>query len=74
MMKNISILLVIVGIAVIIYCLTYFHPLINAVDSDTMTANSNGTRTSEWPLFIGILTTFVGICFYFISTDEKKKA
>lgn len=71
-MKKISILLIIVGIAVIIYCLTYFHPLINAVDSDTMTASSNGIKTSEWPLFIGILTTFVGICFYFISTDKKK--
>ena len=74
MMKKISILLVIIGILVIVYCLTYFHPLINAVDSDTMTANSHGVKTAEWPLFIGILTTFVGICFYFIGVSDEKKA
>lgn len=73
-MKKISILLVIVGILVIVYCLTYFHPLINVVDSDTMTANPSGTKTAEWPLFLGILTTFVGICFYLIGVSEEKKA
>ena len=73
-MKKISILLVIIGVAVTIYCLIYFKPLINPVDSDPMTANSHGVKTSEWPIFIGILTTFVGVCFYFIGVADEKKA
>jgi len=73
MMKKISILLIIIGVAVIIYCLYFFHPLLNAADSDTMSVNPHGTRSPQWPLFIGILTTFVGICFYFIGVDEEKK-
>jgi amino acid transporter len=74
MMKKISILLVIIGVAVIIACLVYFRPMANPVDSDTMTVNPHSIRTSEWPLFIGILTTFVGVCFYFIGVAEEKKA
>ena len=74
MMKKISILLVIIGVAVTIACLVYFRPLANPVDSDAMTVNPQGIKTSEWPLFIGILTTFVGVCFYFIGVAEGKKA
>ena len=73
MMKKISILLIIIGIAVIIYCLYFFHPLLNAVDSDSMSVNPHGVRSPQWHLFIGILTAFVGICFYFIGVDEEKK-
>ena len=74
-MKRVSILLTVIGIILIFVALFYFRPALNPVDSDTMTVGPSGVKTSEWPLFIGILTTFVGICFYFISVaDEKKKA
>ncbi len=73
-MKKTSIVLIIVGVAVIIACLIYFRPGLNPVDSDTMTTTPSGIKTSEWPLFIGILTTFVGICFFFIGVADEKKA
>jgi hypothetical protein len=71
-MKATSILITIVGIAILIYCLTYFRPALNAVDSDALTSNPKGGMTSEWPLFIGILTTFVGITFSYIAFTAKK--
>ncbi len=64
----------IIGVAITIACLVYFKPLINAVDSDAMTVTPKGVRTSEWPLFIGLLTIFVGVCFYLIGLSEDKKA
>ena len=70
-MKLISIIITLVGLAVLIYCLTYFRPALNAVDSDALTVNPKGAMTSEWPLFIGILTTFVGITFFFVSLSDK---
>ena len=73
-MKKISILILIIGVIITIYCITYFKPYLNVVDSDTMTASPHNIRTSEWPLFIGLLTTFVGICFFFVSLAEEKKA
>lgn len=73
-MKRVSIILTVVGIIVIFAAIYYFSPALNPVDSDTMTVNPKGIKTSEWPLFIGILTTFVGICFYFISVADEKKA
>jgi amino acid transporter len=74
MMKKTSIVIIIVGIAITIACIVYFRPAINVADSDSMTVGPNGVKTSEWPLFIGILTTFVGVCFYFIGAAEEKKA
>lgn len=74
MMKKTSIIIIIIGIAVTIACIVYFRPMINPVDSDAMTVNPKGVKTSEWPLFIGILTTFVGVCFYFIGVADDKKA
>jgi amino acid transporter len=74
MMKRTSIIIIIIGVAITIACLIYFRPALNPVDSDTMTVNPQGIKTSEWPLFIGLLTTFVGICFFFISLAEQKKA
>ena len=73
-MKKISILILVIGVIITIYCITYFKPFLNAVDSDTMTVNPHKIRTAEWPLFIGLLTTFVGICFYFVGVAEEKKA
>lgn len=70
-MKRTSILITIVGIAIIVYCLIFFRPAINAVDSDTMSVNPGGIRSPEWPLFVGILTTFVGIVFYLVATHDK---
>ena len=72
-MKRTSIIIIIVGVAITIACLVYFRPALNPVDSDTMTVNPQGVRTTEWPLFIGLLTTFVGVCFYFIGAGEEKK-
>lgn len=74
MMKKTSILLIIIGVAVTIACIVYFKPVLNPVDSDTMTVNPKGIKTSEWPLFIGLLTTFVGVCFFLISIADDKKA
>jgi amino acid transporter len=73
-MKRNSIIIMIIGVAITIACLVYFKPLINPVDSDTMTVTPHGVRTSEWPLFIGLLTIFVGVCFYLIGLSEDKKA
>ena len=73
-MKRNSIIIIIIGIAITIACLVYFKPAINPVDSDTMTVASRGVKTSEWPLFIGLLTIFVGICFFLIGLSEDKKA
>jgi len=73
-MKRVSILLTVIGIILIFVALYYFRTALNVADSDPMTINPKGIRTSEWPLFIGILTTFVGICFYFIAVADEKKA
>jgi amino acid transporter len=73
-MKRTSIIIIIVGVAITIACLVYFRPALNVADSDTMTVNPQGIKTTEWPLFIGLLTTFVGICFFFIGAAEEKKA
>jgi hypothetical protein len=74
MMKKISIVLILIGVVVTIACIVYFKPALNPVDSDTMTISSKGIKTSEWPLFIGLLTTFVGVCFFLIGAAEEKKA
>ena len=73
-MKRTSIVIIIIGIAITIACIVYFRPMLNVVDSDPMTVTPHGEKTSEWPLFIGLLTTFVGVCFYFIGASEEKKA
>jgi hypothetical protein len=70
-MKATSIIVIIIGVAVTIFCLTYFRPALNVADSDAMTVNPKGTMTSEWPLFIGLLTTFVGICFFIVSSTKR---
>ena len=73
-MKKTSILLIIIGVAVTIACVVYYKPALDVVDSETMTVGSHGIKTSEWPIFIGLLTTFVGICFYIIGVADEKKA
>ena len=70
-MKATSIIVIIIGVAITIFCLTYFKPALNVADSDTMTINPKGGMTSEWPLFIGLLTTFVGVCFFIVSLNKK---
>jgi len=70
-MKATSIFITLAGIAITVFCLIYFKQGVNAVDSDAMTLNPKHAMTSEWPLFIGILTTFVGITFYFVATHDK---
>ena len=72
-MKKISILLIVVGVIVTIGLIIYFRPEVNAVDSNSMTIDRSGNQVSEWPLFIGIIFTFVGGVFYYVSHYEKKK-
>jgi hypothetical protein len=70
-MKTTSIFVTIAGIIITIYCIIYFRPGLNVVDSEPMTVNPSHAMTSEWPIFIGLLTTFVGITFYFVSTHTR---
>jgi amino acid transporter len=70
-MKKVSVLLIIVGIIVTIGLIIYFRSVVNPVDSDAMTIDRSGSQVSEWPLFIGIIFTFVGTVFYYVSHTEK---
>jgi hypothetical protein len=71
-MKKISVLLFIVGVIVTIGMVIYFRAEVNPADSDSMTIDRSGNMVSEWPLFIGIILTFVGAVFYYVSHSEKK--
>jgi hypothetical protein len=71
-MKKVSVLLIVVGIIVTIGLIIYYRGVVNPVDSDSMTIDRSGNQVSEWPLFIGIILTFVGIVFYYVSHSEKK--
>ncbi|HVW14492.1 MAG TPA: hypothetical protein VHB54_11730 [Mucilaginibacter sp.] len=73
-MKTKSIIVIIIGLAITIFCLYYFRPALNVVDSDPVNVNPAGIRAARWPLFAGILTTFVGVVFLFISFDNERKA
>jgi len=72
-MKKISILLFVVGIIVTIGLIIYFRSVVNVADSDPMTIDRSGNQVSEWPLFIGIILTFVGGVFFYVALDEEKK-
>jgi hypothetical protein len=71
-MKKISIALFIAGIIITIGLVIYYRGQVNAVDSDSMTIDRSGNQVSEWPVFIGIIFTFVGAVFYYVSHTEKK--
>lgn len=71
-MKITSILLFITGIIVTIGLIIYFRSVVNPVDSDAMTIDRSGNQVSEWPLFIGIILTFVGGVFFYVALSEKK--
>ena len=70
-MKTTSILLIIAGIIVTIFCVIHFKTVVNPVDSDPMTIVPSGSKESQWPIFIGIILTFVGITFYFVSQSKS---
>lgn len=70
-MKIVSTLLIIIGIIITIGLIVYYKDVVNPVDSDSMTIGGSG-MTAKWPLFIGIIFTFVGIVFYYVSHTEKK--
>lgn len=70
-MKITSILLIIAGIIVMIFCILHFKTVVNPVDSDAMTITPDGSKVSTWPIFIGIILTFVGITFYFVSQSKS---
>jgi hypothetical protein len=71
-MKKISVILFVVGVITTIGLIIYFRGQVNPVDSDSMTIDRSGNMVSEWPLFIGIIFTFVGAVFYYVSHSEKK--
>ena len=71
-MKLTSIILFLSGVALTIYLIIYFRSVVNPVDSDPMTISRSGSQVSEWPLFIGIILTFVGGVFYYVAVTEKK--
>jgi uncharacterized membrane protein len=71
-MKKTSILLIIVGIIITIGLIIYYKDVVNSVDSDSMTIDHGGSMTAKWPLFIGIIFTFVGCVFFYVSHTEKK--
>jgi hypothetical protein len=71
-MKKISIALFILGIIITIGLVIYYRGVVNPVDSDSMTIDRSGNQVSKWPVFIGIIFTFVGGVFYYVSHSEKK--
>lgn len=71
-MKKVSVLLIIIGIIITIGLIVYYKDVVNPVDSDSMTINGSGGMTAKWPLFVGIIFTFVGIVFYYVSHTEEK--
>lgn len=71
-MKRTSIIIFLAGVIITIYCIIYFRPILDVVDSDPMTVNPSGDKVAPWPLFIGIYTTFVGAVFYYVSHAAKK--
>jgi amino acid transporter len=73
-MKKISLLLIIVGVIVTIGLIIYFRSSLNVADSDPMTIDRSGSQVSRWPIFIGIILTFVGTVFYYVGHYEDKKA
>ena len=73
-MKKFSVLLIVIGVIITIGLIIYFRSVSNPVDSGSMTIDRGGSMVSEWPLFIGIIFTFVGIVFYYVSHYEKKKS
>jgi uncharacterized integral membrane protein len=71
-MKKLSILVFLVGVAITIFLVIYYRSVVNPVDAETMDINPAGNMIAEWPLFIGILTTFVGGVFYYVSHYGKR--
>jgi len=71
-MKITSILLFLSGIIITIGLIIYFRSVVNPVDSDAMTIDRSGNQVSAWPIFIGIIFTFVGGVFYYVAHSEKK--
>jgi uncharacterized membrane protein len=70
-MKKVSVILIIAGIIGILFCVFYYNHMVNPVDSDPMAVKPGGAQTSEWPVFIGIILTFVGITFYYASHSKS---
>jgi hypothetical protein len=71
-MKKLSILIFIIGVAITVGLIIYYRPETNPVDSEPVAINRSGEMTAEWPLFIGLLTTFVGAVFFYVSHYGKK--
>jgi hypothetical protein len=71
-MKKVSIIFIVVGILITIGLVIYYRGVVNPVDSDSMTIDRSGNQVSEWPVFIGIILTFVGMVFFYVSHTEKK--
>jgi uncharacterized BrkB/YihY/UPF0761 family membrane protein len=71
-MKRTSVIIFLAGVIITIYCIIYFRPVLDVVDSDTMTVNPSGDKVAPWPLFVGLYTAFVGAVFYYVSHSSRK--
>ena len=71
-MKNISILLFIVGLVITVGLAIYYKSEVNPVDYDEITISHSGEMISKWPIFIGIGLMFVGATFFYASLSPKK--
>lgn len=71
-MKKTSIFLIIIGVIITISLIIYYKSVVNPVDSDSMTMVPDGHMVSKWPIFIGIICTFVGCVFFYVAQSEKK--
>jgi uncharacterized membrane protein len=71
-MKKFSILLFVLGIVITVGLIIYYKSVVNPVDAEVMDINPSGDMISEWPLFIGIICTFVGAVFYYVAQYGKK--
>jgi hypothetical protein len=71
-MKKASVVILLVGVVITVGLVIYYRSMVNPVDADPMDINPSGAMIAEWPLFIGILTTFVGAVFYYVARYGKK--
>ena len=62
----------VIGVILTIYLIIYYRDVANVVDSEPVTIDHSGNISAEWPLFIGIIFTFVGAVFYYIAQYGKK--
>jgi len=63
--------LIIIGVIITVALIIYYKSVPDLVDSDSMTIAPDGHMVSKWPIFIGIIFTFVGCVFFYVAQSEK---